>query len=230
MLVAVNLYLEAVTAASRIEVARAQQADRGGALPQASDLKAAGLVAGIDVVRAQVQMQNQRQRSIAAENDFEKAKLQLARAIGLPPGQIFTLTDTIPFAPLADVTLEDALARAYEHAPTTSRRGIGSRRPKPRAAPPAPSCSRPLHVDADYGTIGRTVGDAHPDLHGGGDGAPAALRGRHAAGARDRDRRAAAAATGRARRLARAGSTSRCASSMLDVGRGRQQLDAASAT
>jgi hypothetical protein len=46
------------------------------------------------------------------ENEFEKSKLQLARAIGLPVGQPFTLTDRIPYAPLADVTLEGALKTA----------------------------------------------------------------------------------------------------------------------
>ena len=55
------------------------------------------------MLRAQVQLQNQRQRADPrAQNDFEKAKLQLARAIGLPSGQAFTLTDKIPYAPLAD--------------------------------------------------------------------------------------------------------------------------------
>ena len=87
VLVAVNLYLEAVTAASRIELAQAQLETAQALVQQATDLKASGLVANVDVLRAQVQIQNQRQRSIVAENDFEKAKLQLARAIGLPPGQ-----------------------------------------------------------------------------------------------------------------------------------------------
>ena len=86
-LVAVNLYLESVAAASRIEAAHAQQVTADTLFKQASDMKQAGVVAGIDVLRAQVQLQNQRQRTIRAENDFEKSKLQLARAIGLRPGK-----------------------------------------------------------------------------------------------------------------------------------------------
>ncbi len=113
VLVSTNLYLEVVTAESRIEVARAQLATADALLKQASDLKAAGLVAGIDVLRADSQVQNQRQRRIVAENAFEKAKLRLARAIGLPPGQAITLTDKIPYAPLDGVPLEQALAGAY---------------------------------------------------------------------------------------------------------------------
>src|SRR6185436_3666587 len=101
VLVAVNLYLETVAAGSRVESAHAQQQTAEALLTQAQDLKASGLVAGIDVLRAQVQAQTQRQRAIAAENDFEKFKLQLERAIGLPVGQPITLIDTMPYAAVA---------------------------------------------------------------------------------------------------------------------------------
>ena len=48
------------------------------------------------MVRAEVRVSTERQRATAAANDFEKAKLQLARVIGLPIGQAFTLVDDIP--------------------------------------------------------------------------------------------------------------------------------------
>ena len=104
-LVAVNLYLQAVAGASRIEAVHAQEETADALFNQTSDLKNSGLVAGIDVLRAQVQLQNQRQRAIRAENEFERSKLQLARAIGLPTGQSFTLSDKIPSAPMTGVTL-----------------------------------------------------------------------------------------------------------------------------
>ena len=66
-------------------------------LTQAQDLKASGLVAGIDVLGANVEVQTLRQRRVAAENDAAKAKLRLARAIGLPPGQAVILADAIPY-------------------------------------------------------------------------------------------------------------------------------------
>ncbi|MEP6916890.1 MAG: TolC family protein [Acidobacteriota bacterium] len=160
-LVAVNLYLESVAAASRIDAARAQQATADALFKQASDMKQAGLIAGIDVLRTQVQIQNQRQRAIRADNDFEKSKLQLARAIGLPAGQPITLTDKIPYAPLADVTLESALKTAFESradylaarerlaaAEASRRAAVGERLPT-------------LHLDADYGAIGQTPDSAH---------------------------------------------------------------------
>jgi outer membrane protein TolC len=160
-LVAVNLYLESVAAASRIEAAHAQQDTADTLFKQASDMKQAGVVAGIDVLRAQVQQQNQRQRTIRAENDFEKSKLQLARAIGLPPGQPFTLTDRIPYAPLADVTLESALKTAFESRADylAARERLAAAEATRRAA--SADHVPTLHLDADYGGIGQTPSDAH---------------------------------------------------------------------
>lgn len=162
VLVSVDLYLEAVTAESRIEVARAQLETAEALLRQATDLKNAGLVAGIEVVRANVQVQSQRQRRIVAENSFEKAKLRLARAIGLPPGQAVALTDKIPFAPLDGVSLEKALADAYAQRADyqAARERVAAAEASQRAA--SSELLPSLRFDADYGTIGQTVGHAHP--------------------------------------------------------------------
>jgi len=160
-LVAVNLYLEAVAGASRIEAAHAQQTTAEALSTQAADMKQAGVVAGIDLLRAQVQVQNQRRRTIRAESDFEKTKLQLARAIGLPPGQAFTLTDKIPYAPLSDVTIESALKTAFESRADylAARERLAAAEASHRAAE---SDHIPtLHLDADYGALGQTVADSH---------------------------------------------------------------------
>ena len=161
-LVAVNLYLETVAGASRIEAARAQQDTADALYRQANDMKQAGLVAGVDVLRAQVQLQNQRQRTIRVENEFEKSKLQLARAIGLPVSQSFTLTDKIPYAPLADVTLEGALKTAYES--RADFLGARERLAAAEASRRAAEFDRipTVHLDADYGVLGQTLSEAHP--------------------------------------------------------------------
>jgi outer membrane protein TolC len=161
VLVAVNLYLEAVATGSRVEMTRAQQATAEALFKQAEDLKTAGIVAGIDVLRSQVQLQTQRQRVIAAENDFEKAKLQLARAIGLPLGQAFTLTDKIPYAPMPAPSLEQVLARAFDSRPDflAAKSRVDAARASRRAADGALLPS--LRVDADYGAIGQTFAAAH---------------------------------------------------------------------
>jgi outer membrane protein TolC len=160
-LVAVNLYLEAVAASSRVEATRAQQATAEALSTQAVDMKQAGVVAGIDVLRAQVQVQNQRRRAIRAEADSEKAKLHLARAIGLPPAQAFTLADKIPYAPLADITLDSALKTAYESRADylAARERLSAAEASRRAA--ASDHIPTVHLDADYGALGQTVSGSH---------------------------------------------------------------------
>ncbi len=161
VLVAVNLYLETVASASRVEMNHAQQETADALLKQAQDLKAAGIVAGIDVLRAQVQVQTQRLRTIGAENDYEKAKLQLARAIGLPVGQPFTLTDRIPYAPIPVPALDAVLPRAFEARADylAAKSRLEAAQASHRAANGALLPS--LHVDADYGAIGQTIDTAH---------------------------------------------------------------------
>src|SRR3954447_7475823 len=81
VLVVANLYLETVTAASRVETSRAALTTAQTLNELATDLKRAGLAAGIDTLRAQVQVQTERERLIVSENQLAKARLTLARAI-----------------------------------------------------------------------------------------------------------------------------------------------------
>jgi outer membrane protein TolC len=127
---------------------------------QALDLKQGGLIAGIDVLRAEVQLNAQTQRATAATNEFEKTKLQLARVMGLPLGQAFSLDTNLPDLPTADMSLDEAINTAYKSRPDyhaalervlsaeASRRAvIGDALPS-------------VHVNADYGDIGLSPSDA----------------------------------------------------------------------
>lgn len=161
VLVVANLYLQSLAGRSRVETARAQFATAKAVYEQTTDLKKAGLAAGIDVLRAQVEMQAQQQRVLAAENELEKEKLALARSIGLAPGQEFELSDAIPYAPAPEVTLEAAEQAAfqqradYQQAVSLARAAELAR--KSEAAGHLPS----LRFDGDYGTIGLTPGNSH---------------------------------------------------------------------
>ena len=125
------------------------------------DLKQGGLVAGLDVLRAQVELNAETQRATVAANDFEKAKLQLARVIGLPLGQTFALDPMLPELPAPDMTLDQAVERAlaarpdYEAALERVRAAEAERRSIVGDALPA------LRVNADFGDIGRSPDNAH---------------------------------------------------------------------
>ena len=73
MLATANIYLQALAAQARADAVKAQLTSAQAIHQQAIDLKQNGLVAGIDVVRAEVQVSLLRQRSTATANDAEKA-------------------------------------------------------------------------------------------------------------------------------------------------------------
>lgn len=160
VLVAANLYLEGLAAAARAETARAQLSTAEALYAQAQDLRSAGMVAGIDVVRAEVRLSSDRQRATAAENEFQKSKLQLARVIGLPIGQAFTLSDQLPAVPIPEMTLDEALQRAYRDRPdylaAQERVQAATAARQAATAEHLPS----LSVDANYGAIGLTTDSA----------------------------------------------------------------------
>jgi outer membrane protein TolC len=73
----------------------------------------AGVGINLDVLRAQVELQTDQQQLVRDQNTFAKDKIALNRLMGLPADQPLTLTDTVPYAELAEMPLEDAKALAY---------------------------------------------------------------------------------------------------------------------
>ena len=161
VLAVAGAYLQTIAVAARIESARAQVATAQAAFQQASDRFAAGTAPRIDAMRSQVELQSQQQRLTSVENDFAKIKIAFGRLIGLPGGQEFTLTDALPFAPLAGLTLEQALTRAYAnradlkaaaaqvHAAELAHQGAMAER--------LPT----VEVSGDYGLIGTSPMHSH---------------------------------------------------------------------
>src|SRR5262245_57840608 len=166
MLVAANLYLETLASAARVDTARAQLQTAQALHTQAQDLRRSGIIAGLDVIRAEVRLSSDRQRATAANNEFQKAKLQLARVIGLPIGQEFTLSAQLPMAvPFPDMKLDEALARAYRERPdylaTQERVRAAEFSLQAVKGERLPAVS----VNADYGRIGLEVNSALPTFN-----------------------------------------------------------------
>jgi outer membrane protein TolC len=154
ILAAGNAYLTLISDRASVESTRAQLTTARTLHERAVDQNQAGIIAGIDVLRARVELQTQQQRLIAAENQLAIDKLMLARVIGLPKGQEFEITDSVPYAPLDAVTLDQALERAV-----TTRADYLSAKAKVRAAElqrqSAAAGNYPsLSTDANYGDIG----------------------------------------------------------------------------
>jgi len=158
--VVATFYLQALAANARIDSARAQYRTAEALYTRAVDMKKAGMVSGVEVLRAQVQMQSQEQRVIAFENEFAKAKLSLARAIGQPLGQPFALADTVPYQPLDKMSVDEALAQAFQ-----SRNDYKSVAELVKMAEASRRAVKGLWLpsvqfSADYGQIGQSWGTA----------------------------------------------------------------------
>jgi outer membrane protein TolC len=110
-------YLLVISDSATVDSVRAQVRTAETLYLQDVDKNQQGVIASIDLLRAQVELQTQRQRLIAAENQLNIDKLTLARIIGLPNGQEFRVTDSVPYAPLSGITLEQALNQAYSNRP-----------------------------------------------------------------------------------------------------------------
>jgi outer membrane protein TolC len=149
-----NLYLQAVMGASQIEAAQAQVKTSEALHTRAVNMKESGVIPAIEVLRAQVQLRAQQQRLIFLQNEYEKQKLVLARATGLPLEQQFDLTDQVPYAALEPMSLDAALGQAYE-----SRSDLKAAQALVRAAEDTKRAAQgerlpSIGVNADIGKIG----------------------------------------------------------------------------
>ncbi len=155
-----NVYFQAIADEARIATDEAQVEAAQAVFDQATDQVTAGTAADIDALRTKVELQTRQQELIQAKNDFAIQKITIARAIGLAPNQDFELTDKSPYEPIENITVEEALNRAYASrsdyraAASTVRAAELSR--KAAVAGYFPS----LSFGADYGTAGLHPSDS----------------------------------------------------------------------
>lgn len=168
VLVVGNAYLQAIAGGARVDAADAQVKTAQALYNKAADQQKAGVTPAIDTLRAQVEFQTRQQQLIVARNDLAKQMLGLARIIGLPPGQQFSLSEKVPYAPLLTPGLEESLQRAYssrsdyQAAMSQVRAAEFSRRAATAEYYPT------LGVEADYGDIGISPLRSNGTYHVGG--------------------------------------------------------------
>jgi outer membrane protein TolC len=154
VVVTATAYLQVLSDAANVESNRAQVRTNQRIYEQNLDLNKQGVIASIDVLRAKVQLQTQQQQLIAAENQLAINKLTLARVVGLPNGQQFELTDTVPYSVLKAITLDEALRQAR-----ATRPDYAAAKAQVRAAELAQQAANAenypwVSVDGNYGDIG----------------------------------------------------------------------------
>ena len=108
-------YLQVTATKARLDASLAETVTARAVYQRAQDSFEAGLAARLDATRAEVQMEEDEERSISFEADLATQQLRLARLIGLPPGQPFAASDVYSFNPDTSFTLDTALERAMQH-------------------------------------------------------------------------------------------------------------------
>jgi outer membrane protein TolC len=110
-------YLLTIANESRVEATEAELKTAQALYQLAADQETAGLAPNIDTLRARVQLQAQQEALIEAQNELEKQRIALARVIGLPIAQRFSLVNRVPYHPLPEMELQNAYARALQTRP-----------------------------------------------------------------------------------------------------------------
>jgi len=156
-----NAYMLVLADQGRVESYQAQVATSKVSLDQANANHDAGTAPKLDVLRAQVDYQSLQQQLIVAQNSLEKDKLALARVIGLPLDQKFSLSDKAPYAVFdhldVDATIKQAHANRKDLAAMVEQTKAAEEQRKGATAGRYPT----IKVDADYGDIGVNVRHSH---------------------------------------------------------------------
>lgn len=156
-----NAYLLCIADAARIEAVNAEMATSKVSLDQATAAHDAGTSPKLDVLRAQVDYQNEEQRLISTRNQLAKDKLALARTIGLPLDQEFRLTDQVPYAALDHIDPTVAFEQALK-----DRKDLAASAEKVKAARAEKTSAWASQLpvasfSGDYGDLGTTPGHSH---------------------------------------------------------------------
>ncbi len=155
-------YMAGLRAVAELEAVNANVALAEAVLKQAQNQKTAGSGTGIEVTRARVELLNQKQRRLVAENDRNKARLELLRAMGVRLDTEVELTDKLTYAPVDTAAFEHAKEEAEK-----SRADLKAQMSREDAARLSASATRMERLPsvasfADYGTTGAGVGSSLP--------------------------------------------------------------------
>ena len=155
-------YLAALKAQVDVEVLKANVTLADAVLQQVTHQKAAGTGTGIEITRARVQLSNEQQRLLVAQNDQRRALPPVAPRRGAPPRYPRHPDGHPRHTPVDPVTIEEAKSRAFDTRPDLKTQV--EREDSARLTSSAVEMERlpSLAAFADYGATGTGIGHALP--------------------------------------------------------------------
>lgn len=154
-----GLYLNGQAAQARSEAAQSRVTASEALDKLARDKHDAGTATGVDVLRAQVQLANDRQALLVAQNQYKQSLLALERNIGMNPGTPLELAEPLQYQPIAksrpETLVPSALLSRSDYASLASQRlGLVDQQRANRAR-----YYPKLSINGNYGALGRSIGD-----------------------------------------------------------------------
>jgi outer membrane protein TolC len=152
------LYLGAQSAAARVEAAQSRVTDSNTLLKLARDKHEAGTATGVDVLRAQVQLANDRQALLVAQNQLKQSLMTLARNLGMSPGTPLELAEPLHYKglppPESETLVSAALLTRADYLSLASQRASMVEQQRASRARYYPKVS----VNGNFGGLGRSIG------------------------------------------------------------------------
>ncbi len=153
-----SLYLNAQSAAARADAAQSRVTDSNILYKLAKDKHDAGTATGVDVLRSQVQLANDKQALLVAQNQYKQALLVLARNLGMTPSTPLELAEPLRYLPLTQPQAEGLVPTALFARPdylslASQRQGLVEQQRASHAR-----YYPKLSINGNYGGLGRSIG------------------------------------------------------------------------
>ncbi len=154
ILLVVSQYIGTLRAVANVEASQSRVNLAQALYDQAADLQKEGVGTGIDTLRANVELQNEKQRLIEAGTDRDTSLFALSRLLNLDPRQAIELADSLSFfdTPQPEVapSIEFALAERQEWKALEAQSKAAEFQKKASQASRLPS----LRFDGDFAYVG----------------------------------------------------------------------------
>ena len=147
VLLVVSQYLGSQRAAADVAAAESRVKLAQALYEQAADLQKNGVGTGIDTLRANVELQNEKQRLIVAQTGLDTSLFGLARLLSIDPKRKIELADQVQFFQTPQAGADQTLEHAYASRPELKR--IASERERLESSRRAASEERLPKVSAN---------------------------------------------------------------------------------
>jgi outer membrane protein len=118
ILLVVSQYIGTLRAVANVEASQSRVELAQALYDQAADVQKEGVGTGIDTLRANVELQNEKQRLLEAQADRDTSLFGLSRLLNLDPRQVIELGDSLSFfdtpQPEVAASIDSALAERQE--------------------------------------------------------------------------------------------------------------------